>query len=285
MTDPTASTEPHDPHRKRRLRLLIVAIILAAIFAWRAPVLRAPLSGAPPNWMERYSGIRFVLLGPGTFRMGTPDDEPQRETQEVQHQVTLGSFYLAQYEVTQAEWQRVMGTNPSQFKDCGARCPVESVNWFEVQQFIRQLNSKGQPGFRLPTEAEWEYACRAGGEQPFGHRASLAPADANINGDFPYQAAKRPSPGRTVTVGSYRPNAWGLFDMSGNVWEWTEDWSCPYPTSPQNNPVGRCGSATHIIRGGSWLFDGASARCGLRYTHRPEDRGYSLGVRLAHDAW
>ena len=282
---PASPDAPHDPHRTRRIRLLMVAVALAAIFAWRPPVLRAPQTEPPPNWMERYTGMRFVLIGPGTFRMGTPDDEAEREAQEMPHQVTMSRFYLAQYEVTQAEWQHVTGRNPSQFQDCGVRCPVENVNWFEVQQVIRQLNAKGQPGFRLRTEAEWEYACRAGGTEPFGSRSTLSSVEANINGNYPYHAPVGAFRGRPVTVGQFPGNAWGLFDMSGNVWEWTEDWSCPYPGGAQTNPVGRCGSDTHVIRGGSWLFDGASARCGLRYTHRPEDRGYSLGVRLAHDVW
>ena len=229
--------------------------------------------------------MQFVLLGPGTFQMGTPPGEAEREEQELQHEVSLSPFYMSRYEVTQAEWQRVTGHNPSRFQDCGPRCPVENVNWFEVQQFLRQLNAESQPGFRLPTEAEWEYACRAGGTLPFGNTETLSARDANINGEFPYAAPKGTFRGRPTPVGQFPGNAWGLFDMSGNVWEWTEDWTCPYSPGHQLNPVGRCGSDTHIIRGGSWLFDGGSARCGLRYTHHPQDRGPSLGVRLVHDLW
>jgi formylglycine-generating enzyme required for sulfatase activity len=272
-------------NRARRLRLLSIAVALAAIFAWKPPLVRAPQTGPPPAWRDRFTGIQFVLLGPGTFRMGTPAGEQGREAQETPHTVTLSPFYMAKYELTQAEWQRVMGHNPSQFQDCGPRCPVENVNWFEVQQFLRQLNAESQPGFRLPTEAEWEFACRAGGEDAFGHAGSLTSADANINGEYPYSGPKGVFRGRPVPVGQFPANPWGLFDMAGNVWEWTEDWSCAYPSEPQVNPVGRCGSATHVIRGGSWLFDAGSARCGLRYTHGPEDRGYSLGLRLVHDVW
>ena len=269
--------------RRRRIRWLVVGVALAGLFAWRAPQLRAPQPPPAPGWRDRYTGMTFVRLGPGTFRMGTPPDEDGRETQEVLHTVALTPFYMSRYEVTQAEWQRVMGHNPSQFQDCGPRCPVENVNWFEVQQFIRLLNAESQPGFRLPTEAEWEFACRGGGGLPFGTTATLSAADANINGNFPYHAPKGVMRGRPMAVGQFAPNPWGLFDMSGNVWEWTEDWTCPYSTDDQVNPVGRCGSDTRVIRGGSWLFDAASARCGLRYTHHPQDRGYSLGVRLAHD--
>jgi formylglycine-generating enzyme required for sulfatase activity len=261
-----------------------VAVVLATAFAWRPHVLDAPLGQSPPLWRDRYTGMQFVLLGPGTFEMGTPPGEPEREAQERLHRVTLPhAFYMAVYEVTQGEWQRVMGQNPSRFQDCGLRCPVENVNWFEVQQFVRLLNAKSQPGFRLPTEAEWEYACRAGGTQPFGHSSTLTAADANIHGEFPYGGPAGTFRGRTVPVGRFPANAWGLFDMAGNVWEWTEDWSCPYPTDPEANPLGRCGSETRVIRGGSWLFNGASARCGLRYTHRPDDRGPSVGVRLVRE--
>ena len=261
-----------------------MAAALAALFAWRPRIVEAPLGQSPPVWRDRYTGMRFVLLGPGTFEMGTPPGEPEREAGERLHRVTLPkAFYMAMYEVTQGEWQRVMGQNPSRFQDCGLRCPVENVNWFEVQQFVRHLNARSQPGFRLPTEAEWEFACRAGGTQPFGHSATLTAAEANIHGEFPYGGPAGTFRARPVAVGRFPANAWGLFDMSGNVWEWTEDWSCPYPTDPEVNPLGRCGSETRIIRGGSWLFNGASARCGLRYTHRPDDRGPSLGFRLVKD--
>jgi len=212
--------------------------------------------------------MQFVLLGPGSFRMGTPPEEQDREPQEVQHSVTLSAFYMSRYEVTQAEWERVTGHNPSQFQDCGARCPVENVNWFEVQQFIRQLNNESQSGFRLPTEAEWEFACRTGTTLPFGSSETLSSREANINGEFPYNALKGRFRGQPITVGQFPPNRWGLFDMSGNVWEWTSDDHSP---------------GLKVIRGGSWRFGADSARCGLRYTHRPQDRGYSLGVRLAHD--
>jgi formylglycine-generating enzyme required for sulfatase activity len=217
--------------------------------------------------------------------MGTPADESGREAQEVQHDVTLTRpFYLARHEVTQAEWTRVMETNPSQFQQCDT-CPVERVNFQDVSRFLSRLNQRAAPGFRLPTEAEWEYACRAGGDGAFGERSTLSSADANIDGTYPYNAPQGTARARTTRVGYFKPNAWGLFDMSGNVWEWVQDWHCPYPEGSVTDPVGRCASAFRVIRGGSWKFDGGSARCGLRYTHRPLDSGYSLGFRLAHDVW
>jgi formylglycine-generating enzyme required for sulfatase activity len=164
-----------------------------------------------------------------------------------------------------------MGANPSQFAGCG-RCPVERVNYGDVVRFVGRLNDMSAwRGFRLPTEAEWEYACRAGGTAAYGQAGALDRMGANIDG-----TGTRP-------VGSYRANAWGLFDMSGNVWEWTSDDYAPYPGvaapgSPAFTPDRK------VIRGGSWHFAADSARCGLRYTHRPQDSGPSLGFRLAHEA-
>jgi len=212
---------------------------------------------ALPQKTDPFTGMAFVLIPAGTFTMGTPLSEPKREAQEAQHTVTLPrAFYLAVHEVTQREWRRVTGESPSNFAGCDT-CPVERVTYLDVEQFLAKLNlASAWPGFRLPTEAEWEYACRAGGVKAYGDRDTIDRTRANYDGT------------RTKPVGSYASNAWGLFDMSGNVWEWTSDDHSP---------------GLKVIRGGSWRFGADSARCGLRYTHRPQDRGYSLGVRLAHD--
>ena len=215
--------------------------------------------------------MHFVLVPAGSFLMGSPETEDGREAQERRHRVAIERpFYLGVHEVTQAEWVKVMAANPAQFAGCD-RCPVERVSYHDVERFLDQLNHlSAWPGFRLPTEAEWEYACRAGGAHAYGERDAIDPRSANITGK------------RTRPVGSYRPNAWGLFDMSGNVWEWTSDNYAPYPggtapDSPAFTPDRK------VIRGGSWLFAADSARCALRYTHRPQDSGPSLGFRLAHD--
>jgi formylglycine-generating enzyme required for sulfatase activity len=264
----------------------ILAVVLAlVVILFAAARLRAPTTDHPSTaWTERVAGIEFVRIPAGTFTMGTPAGEAGREGQEVPHTVTLSRpFYLGKYEITQGQWTKVMGSNPSEFTSCGPSCPVERVSLQDIEEFLRRLNAQGESGYRLPTEAEWEYACRAGGTEPFGHTASLSSREANINGEYPYNAPKGGSRNETTRVGYFQPNPWGLFDMSGNVWEWTADAYCAYPAGAVTDPIGACPSEYRVIRGGSWKFDGNSARCGLRYTHRPQDSGPSLGFRLAHD--
>ena len=236
-----------------------------------------------PNETLRHepSGIELVLIPAGQFSMGSPPGTSGRESQETPHQVTISlPFYLGRTEVTQRQWQLVMGSNPSHFAGC-ADCPVENVTFHDIEAFLERLNRTGEMRFRLPTEAEWEYACKAGGDRPFGALEALGSADANIDGRFPYSAAATAASKGTLPVGRFPPNAWGLSDMSGNVWEWVQDEHCPYADAAVTDPVGACGSPLRVIRGGSWAFDGNSARCALRYTHRPPDRGYSLGFRVA----
>jgi formylglycine-generating enzyme required for sulfatase activity len=243
---------------------------------------------APPGesrrgdqWVEPGTGMTFVRIESGSLMMGAPPDEAGREAQEIRHRVELSRpFWLGVFEVTQREWQRVMDDNPSHFRG-DDRLPVESVTWFDVQAFLDRL-TKRSPGnrFRLPTEAEWEYACRAGTETAYNTGPSLSPAQANVAESMARTVAGE---GRTLTVGSFAPNAWGLHDMHGNVWEWTEDEHCPYASDPAVDPIGRCGSPLKVIRGGSWYFDAGSARCALRYTHRPQDLGFSLGFRVVRE--
>ncbi len=235
------------------------------------------------EWTEPATGMRFVAIPHGVFVAGSPLGEAGREAGETAHQVTLtGNFWLGAFEVTQAEWARVMGSNPSHFHSADGRLPVEQISWFEVQDFLRRLAvvSAGNT-FRLPTEAEWEYACRAGSATAYATGSRLTTADANINSDASVRPADR---GGTRSVGSFQPNAWGLYDMHGNVWEWTSDEICAYPSPPVVDPRGVCGSGLKVIRGGSWHFTADSARCALRYTHRPQDRGFSLGFRVVREA-
>jgi formylglycine-generating enzyme required for sulfatase activity len=261
----------------------VPAVLLAATIAVLVAGLSRIPAGHPSRFRDRATGIEFVLIPAQTFDMGTLDGVAGRAPQEVRHRVSLTrSYYLGRHEVTQAQWVAVTASNPSHFTGCD-RCPVEGVNFFEIEEFIRRMNVRPGPRYRLPTEAEWELGCRAGGDGLFGGGSTLTSGDANIDGNYPYGGDVGPSRGRTTPVGAFPPNAWGLFDMSGNVWEWVQDWHCPYAQAGSIDPVGACESPFRVIRGGSWKFDGNSARCGLRYTHRPQDRGYSLGFRLARD--
>jgi len=233
----------------------------------------------PPraNWIEPRTGMEFVSIPRGTFLMGSPPTEAHRESQESRHQVTLTrDFELGRYEVTQGQWRRVMGANPSRFAARGEEFPVERVNFHDVLEFLRRLNA-GQTSrrYRLPTEAEWEYACRAGTTTAFSTGDTLSKAQANVR--------EKDEGTGTSRVGTFPSNAWGLFDMHGNVWEWTADDFCPYPSEPSVNPRPRCTSGLKVIRGGSWYFGADSARCALRYTHPPEELGFSLGFRVAAD--
>jgi formylglycine-generating enzyme required for sulfatase activity len=238
------------------------------------------------------TGMTMVEVLPGRFTMGSGCSESGRNDDEAIHYVELtGPFLIGRNEVTQQQWRAVMGTSPSQFSSCGPTCPVENVSFLDIQQFLDKLNAKAGGSrdalrYRLPTEAEWEYVCRAGTAGPFSTGENLTTEQANYNGSQPYrsfppgQFRQHPTP-----VGTFALNPWGVADMHGNVWEWTADWYGPFSdtTAANIDPHGPTGGGLRVIRGGSWDFDANSARCALRYTHAPQDRGFSLGFRLAAD--
>jgi formylglycine-generating enzyme required for sulfatase activity len=174
-----------------------------------------------------------------------------------------------------------MGSNPSQFSNC-ERCPVERVDFYQVNAFLSRLNAgSSSMRFRLPTEAEWEYACRAGASTPYGTGETLTAAQANIDSRYSTSDIDDGAAyDKTLPVGTFAPNAWGLYDMHGNVWEWTNDWYGPYTPRQDTDPRGPGIGTKRVIRGGSWRFDANSARCGLRYTHLPRDKGPGLGFRV-----
>ncbi len=240
---------------------------------------------APPTRREPVTGMTLVRLPAGKFLMGSPPGEIGRESGETPHRVRLTrAFEIGQTEVTQDQWARVMGTQPAHFRDCGGGCPVESVSWYEVQEFLARLSALSGSVFRLPTEAEWEYACRAGTTTPFSTGHDLTTAQANYDGRYPYGSAPRGlDRARPTAAATFPANPWGLFDMHGNVWEWCADEFCPYGDGEAVDPLGACGSPRRVIRGGSWYFNAESARSALRYTHRPADRGFSLGFRVVRE--
>ena len=256
------------------------------------------ISTPAPSIVEPWTGITLVEVPAGRFTMGSPSSEAGRNDDEALHEVELTRpFLLGRFEVTQQEWRTVMGNAPSKFAACGSRCPVENVSFEDVQQFLTKLNARAAKAappapkllFRLPSEAEWEFACRAHTTGPFSTGENLTTAQANYNGAFPYPPAATATEGehreKPMPVGSFPFNPFGLADMHGNVWEWTADWYGPYAEAQAGNidPRGASAGSKRVIRGGSWAFDGNSARCGLRYTHAPKDRGYSLGFRVAAD--
>jgi len=226
---------------------------------------------------------RFRWIAPGRFRMGSPEDEPERNDNEMQHEVTLSEgYWLADTACTQALWQAVTGKNPSRFKDHPEQ-PVEQVSWDDVQGFLVELNRR-LPGLeaRLPSEAEWEYACRAGTTTPFSFGENITPEQVNYNGNHPYAGgAKGVYCQQTVPVGSLPANPWGLYEMHGNVWEWCADWYGDYPTTPQVDPCGAASGGARVLRGGSWLFNGRNVRSACRGRYEPGRHDGGIGFRLA----
>jgi len=257
------------------------------------------LGAVPPAivWTNSLD-MKFSWVPAGTFLMGSTDAQVEEALKECRRYsseckriwfeeeqpprlVTIArGFWMGRYEVTQGQYKAVMGTNPSLFKTCGKDCPVERVSWNDAKEFISKLNARND-GFvySLPSEAEWEYAARAGTTTAFAFGDSLRSTQANFNGNFPYgNAPTGPYLERTTKVGSYRPNAWGLYDMHGNVFEWVEDiWQDSYtglPTDGSANTT-RGDNRLRTVRGGSWLNYGDDSRSALRGRVDPSFRNYS----------
>jgi len=204
--------------------------------------------------------LDLVLIPAGKFLMGSPNEK--------QHDVTLTKpFYIGKYEVTQEQYESVMGSNPSSTK--GAKLPVTNVSWEDCQEFVKKLNASTKGGYRLPTEAEWEFACRAGTTTAYSFKDSLAKSDANIDGDS------------IKTVGSYTANAFGLYDLHGNVWEWCEDWYGDYPAGAVTDPKGPEIGTYRVLRGGSFSNYELLARSSTRNYLAPSYRDFNFGFRLA----
>ncbi len=215
--------------------------------------------------------LEMVLILAGEFVMGSPVGEKDRSVDEEQHEVTISkSFYMGKYEVTQEEWESVMGSNPS--RDKGAKFPVTNVSWDDCQDFIKKLNEKTKGEYRLPTEAEWEYAARAGIKTSYSFGDTLTPQDANY---------KESGIGKPVAVGSYKPNAFELYDIHGNVFEWCEDWKGDYPKGPITDPKGPALGERRVLRGGSFVNYARFARLAVRNRSSPDDQSDLFGFRLA----
>lgn len=251
-------------------------------FATKSAVLP---SAFPPTWANEwgedafslyadlhFQGViqRFRWIVPGTFLMGSPESERERNNNEIQHLVTLTQgFWLADSACTQALWWVVMSENPAYFRYSPDQ-PVEQVSWDDVQRFIEVLNVQ-QPDLqaRLPTEAEWEYACRAGTTTPFSFGDTITPEQVNYDGD------------RAIPVKSLPPNPWGLFEMHGNVWEWCADGYGDYPTAAVIDPLRSVTEYGCVLRGGSWNSNAKFTRSAYRDAIVPDVRDRINGFRLA----
>jgi len=255
--------------------------------------------------MKNSMGMEFAWIPSGSFMMGSTEaqlEEAWRECKKTFPQCPKSSFeeerphrlvriakgfWMGRYEVTQGQYEAVMGTNPSNFKKtCGKDCPVERVTWNDAKEFIAKLNARND-GFvySLPSEAEWEYAARAGTTTAFAFGNSLSSTQANFDGNYPYgNAPKGPYLERTTKVGSYAANAWGLYDMHGNVWEWVEDiynreWYSLLPTDGSANTT-RGDNSVRVLRGGSWDDSGYFTRSAIRNRGDLTLRFSYLGFRV-----
>ena len=224
--------------------------------------------------------LDMLWCKPGTFMMGSPDDEKGRNRHETQHEVTLTQgFWLGKHEVTQEQWEKVMGANRNHFK--GATLPVEEISWNHAMQFCEKLTQIEKVAGRLPegwiyalpTEAQWEYACRAGTTTAYSFGDTITPKQANYN----YAIV-----GKTTSVGTYPANPWGFHDMHGNVLEWCSDWVGEYPSGSVTDPVGPSSSPLRVCRGGSWYDShGRRLRSALRNGNMPSTQDPNVGFRLS----
>ena len=247
-----------------------------------APKTKPVSPGSEPNvpgGMEVTNsiGMKLRLIPAGEFMMGSPATESGRSDNETQHRVTLTKpFYLGVTEVTQEQYQKVMGTNPSQFQ--GPQNPVEKVSWTDAVEFCGKLSAMPAEKtaghvYRLPTEAEWEYACRSGTTTAYSFGD-----DASRLGDYGW--FKGNSDSSTHPVGEKKPNAWGLYDMHGGVWEWCQDRYGAYPSGSATDPTGATSGSFRVLRGGGWINGARGCRSAIRYWGTPEGRGNDLGFRV-----
>ncbi|MGN0602678.1 MAG: flavodoxin [Oscillospiraceae bacterium] len=254
----------------------------------------------------------FVYIKGGTFQMGSPESEAWRSDDETLHTVTVSDFYICEFELTQGEYKKITGEEPSSFK--GDDLPVENISWLDAVRFCNELSKsdgltpvynidgasvqwdRGANGYRLPTEAEWEYACRAETDTPFNTETSISADEANYYGHYPYmiednyfsQSRLDTLPGQyrqtTVKPGSFLPNAFGLYDMHGNVGEWVWDYYGEYDTAEQTDPTGAENGTLKVYRGGGWNDFAKNLRSAYRAALAPDKKSFNIGIRLVLNA-
>jgi formylglycine-generating enzyme required for sulfatase activity len=288
----------------RPVLVLLAALTLAGLA--RLAVAALPPEDAPARKSDKVVtnsiGMKLTLIPKGKFLMGSPTAEKERDAIEYQHEVEISKpFYMGVYEVTQGEYAQLMGKprskiNPGAHFRAGPDYPMENVRWYLAVEFCKRLTARAEEQkagrkYRLPTEAEWEYACRAGTTTPFHFGTSLSSRQANFNGNFPYGGVdKGPYLRKTAKVGSYQPNAWGLYDMHGNVQEWCSDFYDKdyYKSSPKKDPQGPAKGVLstdykdfyRVVRGGSWLDEARGCRSAYRFRAMPHDDYRLIGFRV-----
>jgi formylglycine-generating enzyme required for sulfatase activity len=264
----------------------LISFFLSSLVIFGMIQLDCQVLAQPPEEITNSIGMKLVLIPKGTFMMGSPESEEGRQKDETQHEVTISKdYYLGVTEVTQGQYEKVMGTNPSWFQKSrvqgsdNSRYPVDNVSWEDAIEFCKKLSDfeeekKAGRVYRLPTEAEWEYACRAGSKTAFSFGES-----SNSLGDYAWFDGN--SNGQTHPVGEKKANAWGLYDMNGNVEEWCSDWFGEYPKGAVSDPVGPREGSFRVIRGGGWDLEAPFCRSAYRRRLDPSLRRYYIGFRVA----
>lgn len=300
----------------KKVVALIIAIIIVGVISGLIYVMnKQDENGNETNNLGSTNNAELtndlILINGGTYLMGSPETEMQRETDEVQHEVTVSDFYIGRYEVTQKEYEEVMGENPSNFE--GENLPVENVTWYEAIEYCNKLSEKegltpvytidgenvswdrSANGYRLPTEAEWEYAARAGTTTPFNTENSISDEEANYYGHYPYgieenyftQENLETEPGQyrqtTVEVDSFSPNKWGLYNIHGNVAEWCFDYYGAYDLENTDNPSGTTTGTLRVNRGGGWNDYAKHLRCAYRASTTPDQKMSNIGFRVVRN--
>lgn len=300
----------------KKVVALIIAIIIVGVISGLIYVMnKQDENGNETNNLGSTNNAELtnnlILINGGTYLMGSPETEMQRETDEVQHEVKVSDFYIGRYEVTQKEYEEVMGENPSNFE--GENLPVENVTWYEAIEYCNKLSEKegltpvytidgenvswdrSANGYRLPTEAEWEYAARAGTTSPFNTENSISDEEANYYGHYPYgieenyftQENLETEPGQyrqtTVEVNSFSPNKWGFYNIHGNVAEWCFDYYGAYDLENTDNPSGPTTGTLRVNRGGGWNDYAKHLRCAYRASATPDQKMSNIGFRVVRN--
>lgn len=300
---------------KKVVTLIIAIIIVGVIWGLIYVMNKQDENGNETNNLGSTNNAELtnnlILINGGTYLMGSPETEMHRETDEVQHEVKVSDFYIGRYEVTQKEYEEVMGENPSNFE--GENLPVENVTWYEAIEYCNKLSEKegltpvytidgenvswdrSANGYRLPTEAEWEYAARAGTTSPFNTENSISDEEANYYGHYPYgieenyftQENLETEPGQyrqtTVEVNSFSPNKWGFYNIHGNVAEWCFDYYGAYDLENTDNPSGPTTGTLRVNRGGGWNDYAKHLRCAYRASTTPDQKMSNIGFRVVRN--